>query len=72
MDKQLISDLNRVTCNQEKVKRLVKICRDPYSAAKNSHAIVICTEWDEFKVSIIANSQFRSIFCQIFFISYVP
>lgn len=53
MDKQLISDLNRATCNPEKVDRLVKICKDPYSAAKNSHAIVICTEWDEFRVGII-------------------
>lgn len=29
----------------------VTICRSPMDAAINSHAIVICTEWDEFKVS---------------------
>ena len=24
------------------------ICKDPYEAAKDSHAFVVCTEWDEF------------------------
>ena len=24
------------------------ICKDPYEAAKDSHALVVCTEWDEF------------------------
>ncbi len=28
--------------------RLVSIVSDPYSAADGAHAIVICTEWDEF------------------------
>lgn len=28
--------------------RLVSIASDPYSAVENAHAIVICTEWDEF------------------------
>ena len=28
----------------------VQIATDAYEAAKDSHAIVICTEWDEFKV----------------------
>ncbi|XP_003383497.1 PREDICTED: UDP-glucose 6-dehydrogenase-like [Amphimedon queenslandica] len=28
--------------------RYVTICKDPYEAAKDSHALVICTEWDEF------------------------
>ena len=34
------------------VNKLVTISTDPYEAAKNAHAIVICTEWDEFKVSV--------------------
>lgn len=28
--------------------RLVKIAPDPYSAVEGSHAVVLCTEWDEF------------------------
>ncbi|CAG5115006.1 unnamed protein product, partial [Candidula unifasciata] len=28
---------------------LVTICPDAYSAADGSHALVICTEWDEFQ-----------------------
>ena len=34
------------------VDKLVTITTDPYEAAKGAHAIVICTEWDEFKVSV--------------------
>lgn len=33
------------------VKALLTFATDPYLAAVNSHAIVICTEWDEFVVS---------------------
>ena len=36
------------------VDRLVTISHDPYTATSDSHAIVVCTEWDEFKVSLIA------------------
>ncbi|KNC86759.1 UDP-glucose 6-dehydrogenase [Sphaeroforma arctica JP610] len=32
-----------------KVKSLYTIHTDPYEAAKDAHAIVVCTEWDEFK-----------------------
>jgi len=35
------------------VKELVTICSDPYEAAKEAHAIIIATEWDEFVVSIL-------------------
>ena len=43
------------------VHKLVTISTDPYEAARNAHAIVICTEWDEFKVSV---SLMRSTFIQ--------
>ena len=33
----------------ERVKKLVTIEADPYAAAKGSHALVVCTEWDEFR-----------------------
>lgn len=32
------------------VEELVTICKDPYVAADKAHCIVVCTEWDEFKV----------------------
>lgn len=52
---QIIQDLTHpsVTNNPEDVKSRIGIYRDAYSATKNTHAIVLCTEWDEFIVSII-------------------
>ena len=32
-----------------RVKKLVTVETDPYDAAEGSHALVVCTEWDEFK-----------------------
>ena len=29
--------------------KLVTVATDPYSASEGAHAIVVCTEWDEFK-----------------------
>ncbi|XP_044269206.1 UDP-glucose 6-dehydrogenase isoform X2 [Tribolium madens] len=33
----------------EMVKKAVSVYQDAYLACENSHAIVLCTEWDEFK-----------------------
>ena len=33
--------------------RLITIVTDPYKAVESAHALVICTEWDEFKVWLI-------------------
>uniref|UniRef100_A0A0B6ZKW2 UDP-glucose 6-dehydrogenase n=1 Tax=Arion vulgaris TaxID=1028688 RepID=A0A0B6ZKW2_9EUPU len=48
---QIIRDLSstEITDKPDKVPDLVTICSDPYSAADGSHALVICTEWDEFQ-----------------------
>lgn len=46
--KQIIKDLTDATGDVDRVNRLIEIFPDPYSAAVNSHAIIICTEWDEF------------------------
>lgn len=35
------------------VSELVTVTSDPYEACQSAHALVICTEWDMFKVSII-------------------
>lgn len=32
------------------VAKLVSVFNDPYVAAQDAHAIVVLTEWDEFKV----------------------
>jgi len=47
---QIISDLTHPTIseNPQRVSNLVTITSDPYEAAKDAHAVVICTEWDEF------------------------
>ncbi|KAL8559568.1 hypothetical protein ACOMHN_018731 [Nucella lapillus] len=56
---QIIRDLTRpeITDCPERVQELVSICPDAYTAAANSHALVICTEWDEF-----ANLDYRDIY----------
>ena len=47
---QVISDLNYLESRpSHKNEALVKSFLDPYDACKNSHAIAILTEWDEFK-----------------------
>jgi UDPglucose 6-dehydrogenase len=47
---QVLSDLNyletRTSCKNE---AFVKSFSDPYDACKDSHAIAVLTEWDEFK-----------------------
>ncbi|XP_055378680.1 UDP-glucose 6-dehydrogenase [Condylostylus longicornis] len=47
---QIIDDLTHpaVTEYPEDVKKAVQIHSDPYSAVRGTHAIVLCTEWDEF------------------------
>jgi len=45
---QVTEELSRVV-PQEQVKDLVTSCTNPYSASEGSHAVVVCTEWDEFK-----------------------
>lgn len=41
-----------VTDDPENIRERVKIYNTAYEAAKGTHAIVLCTEWDEFIVSI--------------------
>ncbi|MPC09516.1 UDP-glucose 6-dehydrogenase [Portunus trituberculatus] len=38
-----------VTSEPERIKKLVQIFDDPYEVVKDAHAIVVLTEWDEFK-----------------------
>lgn len=33
----------------ERVAKLVTIYKDAYEAVRDTHAVVICTEWEEFK-----------------------
>jgi len=49
---QIKTDLTHpyVTDNPENVIKSIEIHNDPYTAADSTHAIVICTEWDEFVV----------------------
>lgn len=50
---QIIQDLTHpsITNNPEDIKSRISIYKDAYSATKDTHAIVLCTEWDEFIVS---------------------
>ncbi|EAA11440.4 AGAP006532-PA [Anopheles gambiae str. PEST] len=47
---QILADLThpKVTESPEHVKRAVQIFADPYDAVRGTHALVVCTEWDEF------------------------
>tara|TARA_Y100000815_G_scaffold228843_2_gene217964 strand:- start:1739 stop:3109 length:1371 start_codon:yes stop_codon:yes gene_type:complete len=47
---QILADLDYLnTRSEEENRRLVKVVNDPKEACKDSHAIAIMTEWDEFK-----------------------
>lgn len=47
---QIMQDLTSVniTDEPERTTKLISIHNNPYSAAVNTHALVVCTEWDEF------------------------
>lgn len=47
---QILLDLTsaHVTDSPERFRSSIKIFDDPYLCTANTHAIVICTEWDEF------------------------
>ena len=47
---QIIMDLTApgIMSSPDRFEKLVTISKDPYEAVRNAHALVICTEWDEF------------------------
>ncbi|CAK5085182.1 unnamed protein product [Meloidogyne enterolobii] len=45
---QIRADLEKLS-DKQTVDKLITICNCPYKAAEKAHAIVILTEWDEFK-----------------------
>jgi len=47
-EQQVRMELAGVSDDPARVERLVTCHTDPYSAAISAHAVVICTEWDEF------------------------
>lgn len=49
---QIIDDLTHpsITEEPENIKNSITIHSDPYTATMGTHAIVLCTEWDEFMV----------------------
>ncbi|XP_017776179.1 PREDICTED: UDP-glucose 6-dehydrogenase-like isoform X2 [Nicrophorus vespilloides] len=51
-ESQIFKDLTHPSIceSPEQVRKTVKVCGDAYSATKGTHAIVVCTEWDEFMV----------------------
>jgi UDPglucose 6-dehydrogenase len=51
-ENQIILELSNPQLNLplDAVKKNIKLVHDPYEACISSHAIVVCTEWDEFRV----------------------
>lgn len=48
-EEQIYKDLDYLGTRSSEINRkLVKVVKDPYVALKNSHAIAVLTEWDEF------------------------
>lgn len=47
---QIMNDLTDTTVTEcpKRVREVVKVFADPYEAVNGAHALVICTEWDEF------------------------
>eukprot|EP00042_Codosiga_hollandica_P048469 m.543915 g.543915 ORF g.543915 m.543915 type:complete len:139 (-) comp57668_c0_seq1:123-539(-) len=48
---QIREDLSHPDVSEDpsRVAKLVTHCSDPYVAMQNAHAIIVLTEWDEFK-----------------------
>jgi UDPglucose 6-dehydrogenase len=47
---QILRDLNYLnTRTPEENEAMIEVLNDPYEACKDSHAIAVLTEWDEFK-----------------------
>lgn len=48
--RQIMNDLTAAytTDCPERVREVVQVFTDPYQAVDGAHALVICTEWDEF------------------------
>ncbi len=47
---QIYADLDYLeTRSSDENRTYLKVCDDPYTAMKDSHAVAIVTEWDEFK-----------------------
>lgn len=61
---QIFSDLTSpsVTENPEYVRKAVRVQSDPYSAVERAHAIVVCTEWDDFQVTLFFWTTFPTKF----------
>jgi UDPglucose 6-dehydrogenase len=53
-EEQVLIELTnpQLSLSIDDIKKRVIIEKDPMEAMKDSHAVVICTEWDEFKVSL--------------------
>lgn len=50
VEERIYADLDYLnTRNEDENRTLLKVQMDPYEACKESHAIAILTEWDEFK-----------------------
>ncbi|MBQ9214412.1 MAG: nucleotide sugar dehydrogenase, partial [Bacteroidales bacterium] len=49
-ENQMYSDINHLNSRDNEVnQKQLKMVSDPYQACKDAHAVVILTEWDEFK-----------------------
>ncbi|XP_050417434.1 UDP-glucose 6-dehydrogenase isoform X2 [Patella vulgata] len=48
---QILRELTHPCISEDpsRVSKLVTIHQNPYEAAEGSHALIVCTEWDEFK-----------------------
>lgn len=63
---QILRDLTHpsVTDEPEHVRKSITIYSDPYAAIDGTHAIVLCTEWDEFIVSFFKTFfLYLNLFC---------
>lgn len=48
---QIYTDINMLqTRSEEENAQRLEVCDNPYKAMENAHAIVVLTEWDEFKI----------------------
>lgn len=54
---QIWQDLSMSGNEQKTIDECVTVCKDPYEACVDAHAVVIVTEWDEFKVGEVGGLE---------------
>ncbi len=58
-----VSPVKRPQVAANGIMATAEVVTNAYVASKGAHALVICTEWDEFKYDILSPDQTKTLIC---------